>query len=401
MTTPVTESDRRYMMRALELASHGLYTTYPNPAVGCVFVRGDQIIGEGWHHKAGQSHAEVMAIENAGGDVKGATAYVTLEPCSHYGRTPPCALRLVEEGVARVFIAAGDPNPKVSGKGVKILRDAGIDVIEHVMEREAWFLNRAFMKAIVSPTPFVTAKIGMSLDGAIALKNRESKWITDEVSRQDVQDLRAQCDCIITTFETVKADDPLMNVRYDELPAGTRAKVSKSDLRQPLKIVVNTDGILDEFSGNKCRDIDEFRIFKEGRTIIVEAGDMFSIPETKLNDHVSIVRLQGCQDGDFLSLKGLLEYLGTLKIRHVMVEAGPTFTNALLKADLVDELYIYQAPKFLGNEAYSAFIDIESPRKLKDAKSLVLHDVEKLKNDIRIRLLSKSIARQYDALTEV
>ena len=265
MMIPIKESDRRYMMRALRLASFGLYTTYPNPAVGCVFVRDDRIIGAGWHHRAGEPHAEIMAIDNAGGDVSGATAYVTLEPCSHYGRTPPCAARLVSEGVSRVVIAAGDPNPKVSGRGVRILREAGIEVVEHVLEKEAWFLNRAFMKSITGKTPFVTLKTAMSLDASTALKDGQSKWITDARSRSDVQDLRAQCDVIVTSWSTVKADNPKLNVRYDELPQSARMMVRKEDLRQPVKVVIDSAG---RFSAGGSLKRSDFEIFKQGRVLL-------------------------------------------------------------------------------------------------------------------------------------
>lgn len=204
----VSDTDKKFMMQALKLASCGLYTSYPNPAVGCVIVRDGKIIGRGYHHKAGCPHAEIMALQDASFDVEGATVYVTLEPCSHYGRTPPCALKLKELKVKRVVAAADDPNPKVNGKGFKILRDAGIEVTQHVLEKEALFQNRAFMKSITGPIPYVSVKVGMSLDGKTALKDGSSKWITGPESRQKVQDIRAKSDCIITGVNTVIADDP-------------------------------------------------------------------------------------------------------------------------------------------------------------------------------------------------
>ena len=394
MMIPIKESDRRYMMRALRLASFGLYTTYPNPAVGCVFVRDDRIIGAGWHHRAGEPHAEIMAIDNARGDVSGATAYVTLEPCSHYGRTPPCAARLVSEGVSRVVIAAGDPNPKVSGRGVRILREAGIEVVEHVLEKEAWFLNRAFMKSITGKTPFVTLKTAMSLDASTALKDGQSKWITDARSRSDVQDLRAQCDVIVTSWSTVKADNPKLNVRYDELPQSARMMVRKEDLRQPVKVVIDSAG---RFSAGGSLKRSDFEIFKQGRGLLCRADAVDGPVARELDEHVTEVLLP--QAGDHVSLKALLEYLGGMQYRRVMVEAGAGLCGAFIQQELYDELYVYVAPKILGNSSRRAF-DCPSPIMLKDCSEAVLHAADKLDHDVRLHYLSPRLNEALKAFEE-
>lgn len=366
------ELDVHYMTRALKLASHGSYTTYPNPAVGCVFVRGGRIIGAGWHHHAGQPHAEIMALNNASGDVRGATAYVTLEPCSHYGRTPPCAMRLVKEGVARVVVAAGDPNPQVSGRGIAMLREAGIEVTEHVLEREAWFLNRAFMKAIMGTMPFVTLKVGMSLDGATAMQSGESKWITGPKSRADVQDLRAQCDVILTGSGTVVADDPKLSVRRDELPFEARMLLGAERVRQPLKVILDGRGRLDP---------GQWQIFAEGRVLWCTASKNEELRTEALDEHVTRAYVPGGADGH-LDLRAILEYLGQKQYRRVMVEAGAELTGSFIASGLADEIYCYVAPKILGMQSRRAF-GFDSPERLGEAPALRLLDVKRLGDDIR------------------
>ncbi|MCI6797256.1 MAG: bifunctional diaminohydroxyphosphoribosylaminopyrimidine deaminase/5-amino-6-(5-phosphoribosylamino)uracil reductase RibD [Succinatimonas sp.] len=393
-----SEIDRYYMARALKLASRGLYTTYPNPAVGCIFVRQGRIIGEGWHHKTGQPHAEIMAINNAGGDVKGATAYVTLEPCSHFGRTPPCALRLVHEQVARVVVAAGDPNPKVSGRGIEILRKAGIAVTEHVLEKEAWFLNRAFMKSIVVSTPFVTLKVAMGIDCGIALEDGQSKWITDERSRRDVQKLRAQCDAVITSLATVLADNPRYSVRYDELPGSARMKVGRHELRQPLKVIIDSgNSLLSSFASK----VEELNIFSQGKTLLCCGSSGDSMSFKNINEHTEAIFFpkDALDKEGHLKLKQVLEYLGQRQIRHVLVEAGPRLADAFLKCGLVDELLIYEAPKFLGKSSRRLFA-LDSPKILDDAVSMELYKVKRLDHDLKIHLLSHDLASKLKAFEE-
>ncbi len=339
------QTDISYMRRALELASLGLYSTYPNPAVGCVIVKDKKIIGEGYHHKAGQPHAEIEALKSADYNVKGATCYVTLEPCSHYGRTPPCALKLVEMKVKRVVIACGDPNPKVAGRGIKILKDAGIEVTEHVLEQEAYELNRAFFKAIVENIPYVSVKIGMSLDARTALTSGASQWITGAESRSDVQDLRATSDALITGIGTVAADNPRLNVRYADLPSEVRSKLSADALRQPIKVVLDSRGSL---------DFNKYQIFSTGKVLWCTAAvGVETVSEERLNDQVTRVKLP--RENGLVDLKALLSYLGTIGIRRALVEAGATLSSAFIEQSLADEIICYVAPKIIGGSSQSTF----------------------------------------------
>ncbi len=370
--------DRRYMARALKLASHGLYTASPNPAVGCVIVRGGKIIGEGWHHRAGEGHAEIMALENAGGSVKGATAYVTLEPCSHYGRTPPCAVRLVHEGIKRCVIAVGDPNPKVSGRGVRILESAGIEVKSGVLEKKAWFLNRAFMKGITQNRPFVTLKSGMSLDSKVALKNGQSQWITGQRARACGMDLRARCDAVITGSGTVMADNPRLSVRYDELPSKAKKLVSREDTRQPLKVVLDSRARLNPA---------DWDLFKTGGKVLWCTALKGRAQETRkeqLDDRVT--RLYLPAEGGRISLPSLLDYLGGLQLRSVLVEAGGVLSGAFIASGLVDEIYAFVAPALLGDSSQAAFA-LEAPQALANAQRFKLHSVKKLGEDARLHYL--------------
>lgn len=231
--------DNQMMSRAIQLARKGFYTTRPNPSVGCVIVNDNQIVGEGYHQKAGEPHAEVHALRMAGELARGATAYVTLEPCSHYGRTPPCALALINIGVKRVVVAVEDPNPQVGGRGIQMLRDAGIQVDVGLHRDEAYALNLGFMKRMESGLPWVTVKLAASLDGKTALSNGVSKWITGPEARRDVQRLRLRSCALITGIETVLADDPSLNVRYSEL-GSLRAQLSESQVLQPLRVVLDS-----------------------------------------------------------------------------------------------------------------------------------------------------------------
>ncbi|MDD6318227.1 MAG: bifunctional diaminohydroxyphosphoribosylaminopyrimidine deaminase/5-amino-6-(5-phosphoribosylamino)uracil reductase RibD [Succinatimonas hippei] len=374
--------DRQYMARALKLASHGLYTASPNPAVGCVIVRDGKIIGEGWHHRAGEGHAEIMALESVNGSVKGATVYVTLEPCSHYGRTPPCAVRLVHEGIKRCVIAVGDPNPKVSGRGVRILKSAGIEVKTGVLEKKAWFLNRAFMKAITSDKPFVTVKTGMSLDAKIALKDGQSQWITSARSRSQTMDLRARSDAIITGSGTVIADNPRLSVRYAELPGKAKKKVSESEIRQPLKVVLDSRSRLNP---------DDFELFKAGGRVLwcTAQKKEQSVREERIDDRVT--RLYVPSEGGHISLSGVLEYLGAHQIRRVLVEAGGTLTGSFISADLADEVYAFVAPVLLGTQSQSAFV-LSAPQTLSESARLCLHSVKKIGDDVRLHYLNVKTA---------
>jgi len=375
----VTKTDIKYMKQALKLASCGLYTSYPNPAVGCVIVRDGKILGKGYHHKAGQPHAEVMALTDANFDVKGATAYVTLEPCSHYGRTPPCALKLVEMKVKKVVVAADDPNPKVNGKGFKILRDAGIEVVQHVLEKKALFQNRAFMKSITSPYPYISLKVGMSLDAKTAMFDGSSKWITNDKSRLKVQDLRAKSDCIITGCNTVIADNPKMNVRYEEFPKKKLDKIDKMFIRQPLKVILDTHAKL---------DINKYQIFKEGEVLLCRGTtdkEQYNMVR-KLNEFVTEILLP--IDEEHIDLHSLLLHLGALKIRRVFVEAGATLLSSFINQGLYDELYAFTAAKFVGGNGKSAF-NVNDPVSLDKCQKLKLHKVKTFGTDVLLHYVKE------------
>ncbi|RAH30864.1 bifunctional diaminohydroxyphosphoribosylaminopyrimidine deaminase/5-amino-6-(5-phosphoribosylamino)uracil reductase RibD, partial [Vibrio vulnificus] len=234
-----TAIDRQMMLRAIALAKRGLYTTAPNPNVGCVLLRDGEIVGEGFHFRAGEPHAEVHAMRMAGDKAKGATAYVTLEPCSHYGRTPPCAEGLIKAGVSRVVCAMEDPNPQVAGRGFAMLREAGIEVSVGLLQTEAEALNPAFIKRMKTGMPFVQLKMAASLDGQTALANGKSQWITSPQARRDVQRFRAQSGAILSTSKTVIADNASLNVRWSELPSSVQRALPQEQLRQPTRVVLD------------------------------------------------------------------------------------------------------------------------------------------------------------------
>lgn len=316
-----TSEDTYYMLRAIELAKKGQYTTRPNPCVGCVIVKDGKIIGEGYHYQAGQPHAEVFALRQASqahpNSTSGATAYVTLEPCSHYGRTPPCADALINAGIKKVVIAVTDPNPKVSGGGIAKLRQAGIEVVTGVCHDEAYALNLGFFATMSGQLPYVRLKIACSLDGKIAMANGESKWITGELAREDVQRLRARSGAIITSSQTVLTDLPALTVRSQSLG------VPLADIPQPLLVVLD-----------------------RRKRINIESDWYHN--QVK---HRPILVIQ-----EALSLEALLLKLkNDYQIQDVMVEAGATLSTSFLTQQLVDELIVYQAPCLLGKNATPMF----------------------------------------------
>ena len=384
-------ADKTYMKRALRLAKKGRYTASPNPAVGCVIVKDGIILGEGYHKKAGLGHAEVNALAHASYNVKGSTCYVTLEPCSHYGKTPPCAKALVEAGVARVVIAMLDPNPKVSGNGVKILKEAGIEVEVGLLSDKAYALNRAFFKSITSHYPYVVAKVGMSLDAKTALHSGESKWITGAKSRSCVQKLRAHAGAIITGANTVMADDPSLNVRMDELAHKVRPLVDNEYFTQPIKVILDTRGSL---------SYKDYKIFKSGRCLHV-ISDRYRPSEslcankvpcddgyielfTRTVDDVITVLYVPEDETAQISLKFVLNYLNYIHIREVLVEAGASLTTSFLDKKLVNELCVFTASKILGHIARGAFLskEVESLNNLLSYRIIKLKQID---NDIFVR----------------
>ena len=272
-------SDEYYLEMALAEAQKGRFTTSPNPAVGCVIVRDSKILGMGYHHCAGQPHAEIMALRAADYQVNNATAYVTLEPCSHYGRTPPCAKALIDAGISRVVIGSTDPNPKVSGRGIKMLEESGIEVkiASGKIAKKCVKLNRAFFKSIKSGRPFTILKYGMSLDGKVALSTGESKWITNNACRSDVQRLRLWSDALITSHKTITSDNPKLNVRLEDVPIKLLTGLDTTLITQPIKVIIDSHAqLLPNYS---LKDLDKYAIFTSGENyIVVGTNDSFDDP---------------------------------------------------------------------------------------------------------------------------
>jgi diaminohydroxyphosphoribosylaminopyrimidine deaminase/5-amino-6-(5-phosphoribosylamino)uracil reductase len=319
------------MARALRLAARGLYTTQPNPRVGCVLVREGEVVGEGWHQHAGEPHAEVLALRAAGERALGATAYVTLEPCSHFGKTPPCADALLAAGVARVVVAAGDPNPKVAGAGLQRLRDAGVAVEAGLMSAAARDLNRGFFARFERGRPWVRVKLAMSLDGRTALASGESKWITGESARADVQRWRARSSAILAGAGTVRADDPRLTVRLSEGVA----------FKPPLRVVL--DARLDALA------LHANLLDGSAPTLVLHAPGVQ--PRDDRHARCELVATPLDAGGRQLDLAAVLRGLAARGVNEVQVEAGPTLCGALFGQDLVDELLVYAAPTLLGDSA--------------------------------------------------
>ncbi|MCV2510818.1 bifunctional diaminohydroxyphosphoribosylaminopyrimidine deaminase/5-amino-6-(5-phosphoribosylamino)uracil reductase RibD [Leclercia pneumoniae] len=363
--------DEMYMARALKLAQRGRFTTHPNPNVGCVIVKEGEIVGEGFHFRAGEPHAEVHALRMAGEKARGATAYVTLEPCSHHGRTPPCCEALINAGVTRVVAAMQDPNPQVAGRGLFRLQQEGIEVSHGLMMQDAEAINKGFLKRMRTGFPFIQLKLGASLDGRTAMANGESQWITSAQSRRDVQRLRAQSHAILTTSDTVLADNPSMTVRWDDLSADTQSCYSQDDLRQPLRIVLDRQN----------RVTPEHRIVQQpGETLFVRTGeDSRTWPE-------GVRTLIVPEHNGHLDLVVLMMQLGRQQVNSIWVEAGPTLAGALLQAGLVDELIVYVAPKLLGNDARGLFV-LPGLEKLADAPQLKFSEIHPIGPDICLHLI--------------
>lgn len=363
-------ADSQWMAHALRLAERGFYTTTPNPRVGCVLVKDGKNIGEGWHQRAGEAHAEVHALRAAGEAGRGATAYVTLEPCSHHGRTPPCADALIAAGVVRVVCAMQDPNPQVAGQGIARLRAAGITVECGLMEAAARELNLGFVSRMTRGVPWVRSKIAMSLDGRTALANGTSQWITGAAARQDVQHWRARSCAVLTGIGTVLADDPQLNVRI-------------ATERQPLRVVLDSQLRL-PLSAHLLRS----GVTEGGRVLLY----------TAVQDAARMAALQGAgatvevmPDGaGRVDLAGVLRDLAQRGVNEVLVEAGKTLNGALLKAGLVDELVLYLAPQLLGDAA-RGLADLGELVQLDQQVALAWQDVRQVGDDLRITARVKHV----------
>lgn len=355
-----------FMQIALDLAQQGQFTTTPNPSVGCVIVKAGHIVGKGFHFKAGEPHAEVMALREAGEKARGATAYVTLEPCSHFGRTPPCAKGLIEAGVVKVVSAMHDPNPQVAGKGLKMLTENGIESAVGLLAEKAEWLNRGFLKRMRTGKPFVQLKMAMSLDGRTALANGESKWITNALSRADVQTERAKASAILSTSQTVIADDPLLNVRWEQLPEETQQIYPIANLRQPIRVILDSQHQVK--ATQRLFEI-ESPVWLVGKNTRDLTGYPNFCTHIQLADSTQY-------------LHDLLFELGRRQINTLWIEAGATLAGSLIEQNLVDELIIYTAPKLLGDDA-RGLCKLTNLTQLSDATLWKLHSIERFGDDIK------------------
>ncbi|KZN13838.1 bifunctional diaminohydroxyphosphoribosylaminopyrimidine deaminase/5-amino-6-(5-phosphoribosylamino)uracil reductase RibD [Marinomonas sp. TW1] len=373
-----------WMTKALQLAQKGLFTTHPNPRVGCVLVKQDELIGQGYHVKAGEGHAEVNALADAKQDVSGATAYVTLEPCSHQGKTPPCADALIKAGVARVVYGMQDPNPEVAGNGLAKLKAAGIEVVGPILDAECEALNPGFNKRMREGLPFVRVKLAMSLDGRTAMESGESQWITGPDARLDVQKWRAQSDAIVTGIGSVLADNPSMTVRIDEQGQQVDAKT----VRQPLRVIMDT----------------ALSIVPEAKILYPSSqACVFAIEKEVEAEHLEVLQQKGVQvkfspsgDDGRLDLIDAMEQLADMGINEVLLETGAELAGGFLQAGLIDEIVVYMAPKLLGSSARALFqLPLEV---MADAVDLQLKSVRQVGQDLRLVYQPIYLDESEDAL---
>lgn len=361
-----------WMARALELARRGLYTAHPNPRVGCVLVKDGRLVGEGYHARAGEPHAEVHALRSAGEAARGATAYVTLEPCSHHGRTGPCAVALIEAGVARVVVAMEDPNPAVAGRGIAMLREAGIEVIVGIAEDEARALNAGFVRRMDHGRPFVRLKMAMSLDGRTAMQSGESQWITGPQARRQVQRLRARASAVLTGVESVIFDNSRLTVRADQLGLPDAEAIAA---RQPLRVIVDSRLRLPEAAA--C-------LSEPGRTLVVTVeGVEPERIERLTRAGAEVLTLPAGVEGR-VDLDALLRHLAEVEqANEVLLETGATLAGAMLDAGLVDEMQLFVAPTLLGGDARPLF-QLAGIETMAHQRGLEILDIRAVGQDWRI-----------------
>jgi len=359
--------DEHYMAQALRLAELGRYSCQPNPRVGCLIVRDGRIVGEGYHQQAGQAHAEIIALAQAGEQARGADVYVTLEPCSHHGKTPPCADALVKAQPARVVIAMIDPNPRVAGSGVAHLQARGIEVRSGVCEDEARQLNRGFIRRMLSGRPFVSLKLATSLDGRIAMQSGESAWITSEAARRDVHRLRLESCAVLTGIGTVLADNPRMNSRLQE--GDLQTDYFRSN-RQPLRVVLDSQGKLPADAALLSQPGETWQFMSDGGVQCDSAERIVAFPGTDRG----------------LDLLSVLAYLGEQEINNLLVEAGGQIAASFIKSRLVDELIVYQSPDIMGASA-QAMVNLPDLLKMSEKIKFEYQDLRKIGRDLKLSLL--------------
>ncbi|MBT2801030.1 bifunctional diaminohydroxyphosphoribosylaminopyrimidine deaminase/5-amino-6-(5-phosphoribosylamino)uracil reductase RibD [Halomonas sp. ISL-56] len=367
-----SQADHRYMARALQLAKKGLYTTDPNPRVGCVIVRDEQIVGEGFHLRAGEPHAEIHALKAAGDRAQGATAYVTLEPCSHTGRTGPCAVALKDASVSRVVIAMEDPNPQVSGRGIRMLEEGGVEVAVGLLESEARGLNPGFIARMTQKRPFVRLKMAMSLDGRTAMGSGESQWITGPEARTQVQRLRARSSAILSGVESLIMDDSRLTLRKEQLHLDN---VDDVVCRQPLRVILDTHLRLPLAAA--C-------LSEPGRTLVITTPDHSEEKRERLIQAGAEVQIVPAGSDGRIDLVAMLQWLAeNEQVNELLVETGATLAGAMLDAALVDELQLFVAPTLLGGEARPLFA-LPGLARMADQRRLTIHDMRAVGRDWRI-----------------
>ncbi|WP_343152551.1 bifunctional diaminohydroxyphosphoribosylaminopyrimidine deaminase/5-amino-6-(5-phosphoribosylamino)uracil reductase RibD [Buchnera aphidicola] len=359
-----------YMKKAINLAKLGMFTTFPNPNVGCIIVKKSKIVGKGWHKKSGEEHAEIYALKQAKKKAKGATAYITLEPCCHYGKTPPCCKALFYAGISKVVIASKDPNPKVNGLGLLWLKKRGILIKEGVLKDEAKYINQGFFKRMKTGIPWIQLKLAMSIDGRSSLQNGKSKWITSKKSRIDVQYFRAKSNAILSTSKTILNDNPSLNIRYHEFNDKKLKKYDINKKNQPIRIIID--------SKNRLTPSNKF-IYTKGNIILVRLKyDNLTWPKNVKQLLVPSYKKK-------IDLHHLFKILGKSNINTIWIESGPSLSGALLKYKLIDELIIYIAPKLFGHHSNPlCLLDMYS--EISEVPKLSFSSIQKIDSDIRIIL---------------
>tara|TARA_Y100000590_G_scaffold242765_1_gene272848 strand:+ start:3619 stop:4728 length:1110 start_codon:yes stop_codon:yes gene_type:complete len=361
------EKDVYFMRKALDCANNGLYSTHPNPRVGAVIVKNNKILGTGYHRHTGSDHAEYMAIKKSKNDCANSTLYVTLEPCCHYGKTPPCTNFIIENKIKRVVISSIDPNPLVSGKSVRLLRKHGIKVNIGVLKNESHEINKGFFSRFQNNRPYISAKSGISLDGKIALHNNQSKWITSNLSRENVQIERALSSAILTTSNTILSDNPKLTVRDSSLLRKIK--------QQPTLVILDSQLRVDE----------KMNVFKdlERNIIIFTAKNINQIKQSKYKNNVKVITVPS--NKGFLDLNQVMEALSNEEINELLVESGSTLTGNLIKESLLDELILYISPKILGHSS-KTFSGINSIKKLSQKINFKINDIIEISHDLKLRL---------------
>ncbi|AEW44613.1 diaminohydroxyphosphoribosylaminopyrimidine deaminase [Serratia symbiotica str. 'Cinara cedri'] len=366
-------SDEFYMAHAFKLARLGRFTTAPNPNVGCVIVRNGVIVGEGYHLRAGEPHAEVHALNMAKEKAQGATAYTTLEPCSHYGRTPPCTDALVAAGISRVVSAIQDPNPRVTGRGLQQLRKAKIEVHYGLMSAEAEAINIGFLKRMRTGLPYVQLKLAISLDGRTAMASGQSQWISSSQARQDVQYLRAQSASILSTSATILADNPALTVRWNELDTKIQNLYPQKNLRQPWRIILDSQN----------RVTPQHRVVQQpGTTWLARLKPDKQVWPKNVEQLIFPAYNHG------INLMTLMMQLAKRQVNSIWIEAGPKLSGSLLQSGLVDELIVYIAPKLLGDHS-RGLCHLTGVEQLADAPEFIFNNIKQVGPDLRLKLSAK------------